>query len=438
MSKLIRGNQKHLTNYNRDKIEEYLTQAMPFKKIAIQLSKDPSTISKEVKKHRIFREASKFNNFNYCAYSLECDKTNICRGIHACRKKCSTCEKCNIKCKSFKLRTCQKLVRAPFVCNGCKNEKGCKLGKYYYIGKDAHRKYTSLLRDSRIGINMSEEQLEILNELVTDYLIRGRSPYELVAEHKEIKCSPQTIYRYIDNNILDSKNIHSRRKATYKVRKKPKGEPRKTGCFENRTYSDFIKYTEENPDTNVIEMDTVVGCKESKKVFLTLFFRNSKFMLIYLLDDKTQNSVNSAFNELKAVLGIKKFLTTFPIILTDRGSEFGDPEAIEKGLSSEKRTKVFFCDPLASWQKGRIEKNHEYIRYILSKGTSFDDLTKQEVLLLMNNINSTIRPSLNGYTPFDLASLLMPKEILKKIKAKKIEGADIMLNSSLLKRNRKK
>ncbi|MDR3259448.1 MAG: IS30 family transposase [Fusobacteriaceae bacterium] len=434
MSKLIRGNQKHLTSYNRDKVEEYLNQAMPFKKIAIQLCKDPSTISKEVKKHRIFREVTRFNNFNRYTYSFECDKVNICGRIHACKKKCSACEKCNTRCKSFELRICKKLVRAPFVCNGCKDAKECKLSKYYYIGKDAHRKYTALLKDSRIGINMDEEQLEKLNDLTSDYLIRGRSPYELVAEHKEINCSPQTIYRYIANNILDVKNIHLRRKVTYKMRKTQKAEPRQTGCFEDRTYKDFIEYMKENPNTNVVEMDTVVGCMGSKKVFLTLFFRNSKFMLIYLLDNKTQKSVKSVFDELKTGLGIKNFLAIFPIILTDRGSEFGNPESIEKIGYLKKKTKIFFCDPLASCQKGQIEKNHEYIRYILPKGTSFDDLTKKEVLLIMNNINSTPRQSLNGHTPFDLASLLMPKGILTKVKSKKIEGADIILNSSLLKK----
>lgn len=61
----------------------------------------------------------------------------------------------------------------------------------------------------------------------------------------------------------------------------------------------------------------------------------------------------------------------FEVILTDNGSEFFYPVSIEKD-NEEVVSYVFYCDPGASWQKGVIEKNHEYIRYILPKKRSFD------------------------------------------------------------------
>ena len=60
------ANQKHLTLEDRNYIEQALNQNMTFKEIGKFLSKDPTTISKEIKKHRTRKEASKFINGNIC------------------------------------------------------------------------------------------------------------------------------------------------------------------------------------------------------------------------------------------------------------------------------------------------------------------------------------------------------------------------------------
>ena len=66
---------------------------------------------------------------------------------------------------------------------------------------------------------------------------------------------------------------------------------------------------------------------------------------------------------------------------------------------------------MASWQKERLEKNHEFIRYVLPKGTTFSGLTQPRATLLANHINSTTKASLNGCTPFKLALLLLDKKL---------------------------
>ena len=73
--------------------------------------------------------------------------------------------------------------------------------------------------------------------------------------------------------------------------------------------------------TSIVEMDTVEG-KRGGKVLLTMLFRNSKLMLAFLLNDKTSNSVLKVFNWLESILGNDLFEKTFPVILTDNGSEF--------------------------------------------------------------------------------------------------------------------
>ena len=74
---------------------------------------------------------------------------------------------------------------------------------------------------------------------------------------------------------------------------------------------------------------------------------------------------------------------------------------LEVNEFGEIRTNMFYCDPMASWQKPHIEKAHEYLRYVLPKGTTFKNLTQDDVTLLMNHINSVKRPSLKGKSPYE-------------------------------------
>ena len=61
MSKNIPGNNKHLTLSDRSYIESSICKGESFIGIAKYLCKDPSTIGKDVIKHRIFKP-SKYKN----------------------------------------------------------------------------------------------------------------------------------------------------------------------------------------------------------------------------------------------------------------------------------------------------------------------------------------------------------------------------------------
>lgn len=127
------------------------------------------------------------------------------------------------------------------------------------------------------------------------------------------------------------------------------------------------------------------------------------------------------------------FRELFPVILTDNGCEFADPELFETGLDGEIRTRLFYCEARHSEQKGEPEKNHEYIRYVLPKGTSFDELTKEQVLLLINHINNTTRPKLHGSTPMKKALQSFNKNAMDKLGLEIILPDDICLKPNLLK-----
>jgi len=161
---------------------------------------------------------------------------------------------------------------------------------------------------------------------------------------------------------------------------------------------------EKHPNTAYVEMDTVKGVREQGKRMLTMNFVEMNLMLIILMINGKAATVVEQFDWLTSALGLKTFRKLFPVILTDNGSEFKRTKELECTADGEQRTKIFYCDPQASWQKPHIEKNHEYIRYVIPRGKSFNPFTQEDMTILMNHINSTKRMKLNGMAPYDLAT----------------------------------
>lgn len=173
------------------------------------------------------------------------------------------------------------------------------------------------------------------------------------------------------------------------------------------------------------------------RCFYVTDFLTSKLFLFYiviLLPKCTQECVIKAINDLTETIGIRLFRKYFPIILTDNGSEFKNPYDIEKTPDGRHRTYVFYCDPYVSNQKARLEKNHEYIRYVIPKGQSMYKLTQADINLMTSHINSTARDSLNGATPFDLADLLLDKRIPALTGLHKVSPDSVMLKPALIER----
>lgn len=241
--------------------------------------------------------------------------------------------------------------------------------------------------------------------------------------------------------IINIKNIDLQRKVKYKVKKEVDDDNVRTKVNTKikvgRFYTDFKDYLEYHPNCSIVEMDTVIGTSGGKggKCFLTLLFRQYNLMLIYLLPYKQSKYVTQVFNYLKDLLGIDEFKRLFEVILTDNGTEFTDPESIEVDFNTgEILSSVFYCDPNCSWQKGSIEKNHEYIRYILPKGTSFAGLSQDDCNLIASHINSVPRRSLNNVSPYEASINFIGKENLDKLKIDKINYDDIDLTIKLLKK----
>ncbi len=433
-----KGNQKHLTLSDRIEIEKGLNNSDSFAEIARKIHKDPTTVSKEVKKHSKVKEYRGYGGVPCEANrdkSSPCDRRHVC-GREDCSRICRTCQdyKCREICDDYKPRQCKNLLKAPYVCNGCGKRVNCMMEKRIYSSKYADDCYRELLVSSREGINQTPESIQRMNDILTPLIKKGQSIAHIYATHaEELGCSRRTAYAYIDEGIFDVRNIDLRRKVKYKKRGKATETSAKDRSYrKGHNYEDFRKVIEKNPEASVVEMDCVEGNKNSRKVLLTLTFRRTNLMLIFLLGSQTHEKVVTVFNWLEKELGTMLFKSLFEIVLTDGGSEFSDRTGLETGLDGGKRTEIYYCDPYSFWQKGCCEKNHEYIRYVRKKGSSFDDLTQRKVTLLANHINSTKRDSLNGHSPFELSQMLLDQKLLTTMGLKYINPDDVRLNPELL------
>lgn len=426
---------KHLTLDDRLSIQAGLHECLNFQDIARQIGKDPSTISKEIRNHKIVKRTSSFNpcsNVKECSHHGDiCSQCRVSFG-RACRS-CSAAE-CFTICPDFSLKTCRKLMSAPYVCNGCKDRHGCKLKRHLYDAKAAQKAYEESLSQSRQGFAISYDELRRIDGIVSPLIRQGQSIHHIYQNNKDlIMCDERSIYNYIDAGLLSVGNLDLPRKVRYRVRKKKRSVRVDKQCHVGRTYEDFLEFLDACPDVAVTEMDSVEG-RKGGKVLLTIYFRNCELMLAFLREVNTARSVTDIFSYLDRTLGREAFRNLFQVILTDRGSEFTDPLSIECDENGEIRTRVFYCDPQRSDQKGGCEVTHEMIRRILPKGSSFDHLTQSDIDLMMSHINSYTRKKLGNLSPYRLFSSLYGENLLTQLNLHQIPPNEINLTPKLLKK----
>lgn len=438
MSKLIPGNHKHLTLNERLYIEHSLNEGSSLKDIARFLCKDPTTISKEIKLHRgqnTWNKGSFNNPYNFCVHRFRCKKKNACEKIILCDTLCRSCLKCNTVCSRFERESCSRLDKAPFVCNGCQKKKNlCTIPtKYDYNAHAAQRHYEELRSSSRAGVNKSRSEMHRIDAVVTPLIRQGQSPYMILTNHPELGMSVKTLYSYIDQGYLLTRNVDLKRKAKFKPRKSHKTQITNREVFLGRTYADFSALGLSRSE--FVEMDTVVSAKGSLKCILTMYFPDTELLLAYLMNRCTPGAVRHVFELLqKSLGGAYEFISVFPIILTDRGGEFGSPKRLETDPDGIQRTSIYYCDPMRSNQKGGIENVHTMLRMILPKGTVFEPLTQWDIRKVVNHINSAPREYLEGATPYQMALKKYGPDILEALQLKSIPPDEVTLSPKLLKK----
>jgi IS30 family transposase len=413
-----------------------LDNACSFKAIAKALGRDCNTISREVLRNSTPKQNGAFGAaFNNCKLRYSCVRFGLCSKEDCTREYCRRCNLCPAVCPDYDREDCEKLELPPYVCNGCGKRSKCTLEKFIYIPTHAHVAYEQTLRVSRDGIALSEAELARLDKLISPLITKGQSPHVICKNHKdEIMLDEKTIYTYIKSGLFTSKSTDLLRVLKMKPRRKKKPLKVERACFIGRNYRDFLAYMNEHPDTPVVEMDSLIGKKgDGEKVVLTMHFRESQLMLAFLRDANTASSVKEIFDDLYKILGVDKFKQMFPVILTDRGSEFSNPSALEF-VKQVRRTRVFFCDAGSPYQKGACENNHTLVRRIHPKGKSFNQLSQKDINLMMNHVNSYTRKKLNESTPIATFSLFHKPLILLKLGICIINPDDVILKPEMLKK----
>lgn len=438
MSKAIPGNHSHLTLEDRQFIEESLNDRKSFREISRYLCKDPSTISKEVWINRIvdsYHKGSFINPHNFCIHRFHCKKMNACEKIILCDIYCKSCYRCNSVCSRFEKEECKQIQKAPFVCNGCdKPRHKCSIQtKYVYNAKAADRMYRERLSDSRSGVNLTKHELLVIDKTVKPLIEQGQSPYMIIANHPELNISVKTLYNYIDQGLLLSRNIDLKRKVKFKTRKCHKTQITNREVFIGRTYKDFIDKSINESD--YWEMDTVKSARGSLKCILTMYFPGCELLIARLMNRCTPGAVKLEFAALQRALGgVYEFADVFEAFLTDRGAEFGNPDELEAGNDEIYRTSIYYCDPMRSDQKAGIENVHTMLRMILPKGTVFEGLTQWDVRKCADHINNAPRKNLDGNTPYRLALMTFGEDIIKKLQLRYVAPDEVTLTPKLLKK----
>lgn len=157
---------KHLILDDRKNIQLMLDNKESFASIAAALGKDPTTISKEIRNHLQYRRVGGVHlSYNSCSKRFSCQKSHICTECHASRKYnlCRRCSMCNSFCRDFEQEICRRLLKPPYVCNGCGKRPLCSLEKRFYNADFAHKEYREVLSESRTGISYSEDEIRYLD-----------------------------------------------------------------------------------------------------------------------------------------------------------------------------------------------------------------------------------------------------------------------------------
>lgn len=412
----------HLTVQERIIIEKGIENGSTKAAIALTIGKDKSTVGKEIKKHRELVHKS--------SYKINCANMKNCSHNHVC-----------VNCADFKPFTCNRRDRSPGACNGCSKYTYCRYDKYRYKADFSHKKYREDLVDSRTGINMSYEECKAMADIIVPLIKAGHSPYHIVTNHPELNISEKTLYNYIENGIfrefglLDiDLRIKTKRKITKKASNKYKKREDKK-YLNGRTYDDFINYTAENKNLSVVEMDTVYNNGSTGPFMQTFKFLDYSFMFIVYQEEKTAKSMVEGVDLLEKILGEDLFSEEVAIIKTDRGSEFCDAEGFEKEENESRRTRIFYCDPMASGQKGSLENNHKEIRYICPKENDLGLNSQEKANLIVSHINSQSKEHLKGKSPLEVMEFMNPAlyQKFKDFGIERINKDNIVLKPYLLK-----
>lgn len=388
-----------LTRHERDTVQRMLERGASCRQIARELGRSPSTVCSEVASHR----------FVTAPRERRGERVDASADLSA---------------------ACPRLAAWPRCCNGCGRYRaiGCKRRPHvFYDARAAQLCADSVLVSSRRGIDADEPAAAARLEAIRGCLRRGLSPEQMAARNGgPVDLSPSTIYRWVAAGYDGMTNMELRRKVGYRPRRRAPAASA-TRHSPRRSYAAFLGLGED-ACAAAWEMDTVEGAREDSACLLTLLHRPSRLQLALPLAAKDAESVAAALGGVRSVLGAGGTGRVFRAVLTDNGAEFSDEAAIAALVGEGPgETRLFYCDPGRSDQKGACERNHVEIRKLLPKGRGlrFDRLVPADLSLAMSHVNSEPRGALGFATPARAFRAMLGDDAAALLEAYGIEDVPI-------------
>lgn len=426
-----------LNGVQRTQLQTLLKEKTSLSDIANEMGVSRQTLYREILRNSYPVSKDKVGIKSSCIHYLECKKKNRSYRLE-----------CPHDCIKYQPGKQPCLKKYPFVCNFCKKRINCNFLHYYYDSEDASITYHTRISDDKKIPKTPESIIKEVNKIVSPLIKKGQSVEAILMNHPEIEISPFTIRYWIKQGLLDCKlsefRMAGRRIPSKQYDYSKKNDHKKLSNKKiGHKYNDYRLYLSNNPDALIVQLDTVIGCIDGKKSVLTIHIVQHKFQFGIILENHTKEEVfyklNQLFDKLKRKeneTGLAIYSCFTELILTDNGTEF---DALLDFCNNDPNINIFFCHPLSSFEKGSCERNHVLVRYIHYKGWSFDNLDQEDINILFSNINSYPRKSLGNKTPYEsvLGDSRLGQEFLDIINISKVNGDDVILNPSLLKKIKK-
>lgn len=328
-----------------------------------------------------------FNN-TYIANYLGVHRSTISREIR------------NRKSYHFMVRS-GKTIEKPYNAVDANNnyllKRGLSKGEYKL------RKYNKMA-------NFIENKIKV-DKWAPDVIVGYMKTHNYFIKEGFCKITTPTIYNAIRYGIINVKLEDTRR---MKYKQEYNYQNKTSLSISKIPYSIETRPEEINNRTTFghFEIDTIIGTSRGKhECLLTITERKTKYEIIFKISSKTSENVVNKINQIKLFMN-KHYDKIFKSFSTDNGSEFSNFLEIIKNTN----TKIYFCHPYCSGEKGTNEKQNSMIRYFIPKKTLIENYSCEDINKIANWMNNYPRKSLNYKTPLEaILEEFNDKSIINKI-----------------------
>ena len=294
-----------------------------------------------------------------------------------------------LKTAGLSNRSCARILGFHPSTIGRELRRGCAATATGYSIRVARRRAARL----RLQTNQQHRKLHTTQaERITALLRCYHSPDQA---GQAVGLSHSTVYRWLwsqSKAIIRSmwqylRHPRLRRKYGTKRREKQRELQKKRWIDERpKTVEDRLFYGH-------WEGDTVVGNRHSGYL-VTLVERKSGYALVGHIPRATKENFRAKTEELLAPLPnhLKRSLTL------DNGTEMNDYEELEQHTGIP----IYFAHPYHSWERGSNENFNGLLRQFYPKRRSFQVITKEELDLAVNLLNTRPRKRHGYKSPYQL------------------------------------